>query len=429
MYKRECSTSRESLTLHTVSTDTTLLPNVAADIVVDVNELNSKVNSLSLRTSTTETTISQVPIETHLNRPNVVEFVNENNKQESTSAIKDLNSTTGNVEERVSLIDAKYHVDRERVELSRAHISGHSSARKQVEEEIDLPNEAPLGKVSWIRMVCLKLFNDIRFFTFCMSVMVMLTNALTVGYRNSVMTTIEKRFEFSSVFSGLLSGWLEIGSLITTLFVSYFCTKSHIPKCIAISSFCCALGAFFYALPHFLSGSYTLHSNVINKTIYDSLCKKQNEMSQSRLSPSVSQKHSDMADLIPFLSIDPKCQLKPNNYGNFFALILANLLIGCSSAPLYTLGTTYIDTHVSKENSSIYLAFMYSMLAFGPVVGYLTGAISLQVYVDSLSFDVNELNLTPDHSNWVGAWFTGFIIFGVFILICSFPFLFFPKVI
>lgn len=59
-----------------------------------------------------------------------------------------------------------------------------------------------------------KHFADIRCFTFFMCLIVMLTNALIVGYRNSVITTIEKRFEFSSVLSGILSGCLEFGSLI-----------------------------------------------------------------------------------------------------------------------------------------------------------------------------------------------------------------------
>jgi hypothetical protein len=121
-------------------------------------------------------------------------------------------------------------------------------------------------------MLSYEYFADIRCFTFFMCLIVMLTNALGVGYRNSVVTTIEKRYEFSSVFSGVLSGCLEVGSLITTLFVSYFCARSHIPRCIAVSALCCAVGSVLYALPHFLSGSYTVNNKVMNKTI-DGLCK------------------------------------------------------------------------------------------------------------------------------------------------------------
>ena len=52
---------------------------------------------------------------------------------------------------------------------------------------------------------------------------------------------------------------------------------------------------------------------------------------------------------------DECSEFRTKNYGYFSIFILANVLIGSSSAPLYTLGTTYIDNHVTKENSSIYL--------------------------------------------------------------------------
>ena len=55
------------------------------------------------------------------------------------------------------------------------------------------------------------------------------------------------------------------------------------------------------------------------------------------------------------LQIDPACLLKVSNWQIFAILIIASILIGSSSAPLYTLGTTYIDNHVTKDNSSIYL--------------------------------------------------------------------------
>jgi hypothetical protein len=74
------------------------------------------------------------------------------------------------------------------------------------------------------------------------------------------------------------------------------------------------------------------------------------------------------------------------------------------------------------------LAFIYSMLAFGPVIGYLAGAGFLQIYVDALNFNLNfNLNLNLSDLNWIGAWYVGFIIFGVFIFIISFFFFFFPR--
>lgn len=243
-------------------------------------------------------------------------------------------------------------------------------------------------------------FSTINSFILYMCFCVMLTNALNVGYRNSVLTTIEKCYEFSSIISGILSGCLELGSLLATLIVSYFCAKSHIPRSIGFATLVCSLGSIIYALPHFMSESYTNNNKVINKTTSDIMCKAQTTTPRSNYSEREEWRNSPMSEKINPFGIDPECLLKPSQYGHFVTMIIANVLLGISSAPLYTLGTAYIDNHVSQENSSVYLGFIYSMLAFGPLVGYLVGAAILQFYVDS--FSVKDLKLNPGDSDWVG---------------------------
>jgi organic anion transporter 3A len=190
----------------------------------------------------------------------------------------------------------------------------------------------------------------IKLFTFFICLAVLLTNALAVGYRSSVITTIEKCYEFSSSITGIFSGMLEIGSLIATLIISYFCAKSHIPKCIALSAVVCSLGSFLYALPHFVSDSYTINNKINNKTTNDLLCK----INHSKLDLSVLNDNKRLKSPLDF-NIKEECLLKPTHFTQFVLIAFANVLIGTSSAPLYTLGTTYIDNHVSKENSSVYL--------------------------------------------------------------------------
>lgn len=67
------------------------------------------------------------------------------------------------------------------------------------------------------------------------------------------------------------------------------------------------------------------------------------------------------------------------------------------------------------------------MLAFGPLVGYLAGAGFLQVYVDSFRQHIKDFNITPSDPNWIGAWYVGFILFGILIFITAFMFFMFPK--
>lgn len=62
--------------------------------------------------------------------------------------------------------------------------------------------------------------------------------------------------------------------------------------------------------------------------------------------------------------------------------IFANINFVC---PVVTLGTTYVDDHVKTESASMYIGCIYSMAAFGPVLGFLLGAYLLSFHMDSFS--------------------------------------------
>lgn len=71
-------------------------------------------------------------------------------------------------------------------------------------------------------------------FVFFLSILVTLQQALSSGYINSVITTIEKRFDIPSSLSGLIASSYEIGNVITVIFVSYLGSRRHIPVWIAV---------------------------------------------------------------------------------------------------------------------------------------------------------------------------------------------------
>lgn len=98
---------------------------------------------------------------------------------------------------------------------------------------------------------------------------------------------------------------------------------------------------------------------------------------------------------------------------------------------------------------------MYSMAAFGPVLGFLLGAYLLSFHMDSLSSNIisigkifnstdepqfqtifiysdyfEKINFIPtdptDH-RWVGMWWGGFLICGLLLILIAIPFFSFPK--
>uniref|UniRef100_A0A1B6FGW3 Solute carrier organic anion transporter family member n=1 Tax=Cuerna arida TaxID=1464854 RepID=A0A1B6FGW3_9HEMI len=267
-------------------------------------------------------------------------------------------------------------------------------------------------------------FASIKVFVFFLSFLVTLQQALSSGYINSVITTIEKRFEIPSSLSGLIASSYEIGNVITVIFVSYLGSRRHIPVWIGIGAVIMGIGSLIFMLPHFTAES--LHSSSHPNSTSDNICRvvpvREQEMDFGRLSSGLSS-----PPLGPHNNLRENCiEGMPSNTGPVMLFVLAQLLLGCGGSPLFTLGTTYIDDHVKAENSSLYIGCMYSMAAFGPVLGFLLGAYLLSFHMDALSTAI--INIGPGDRHWVGMWWGGFLFCGLLLIIVAIPFFSFPKV-
>lgn len=268
-------------------------------------------------------------------------------------------------------------------------------------------------------------FASIKVFVLLLSFLVTLQQALSSGYINSVITTIEKRFEIPSSLSGLIASSYEIGNVITVIFVSYLGSRRHIPVWIGIGAVIMGIGSLVFMLPHFIAEPHI--SSTISNSSSDNICRtvsvREQDMGLGRLSSGLSS-----PPLSPHNNLrDNNCiEGTPSTAGPVMVFLLAQLLLGCGGSPLFTLGTTYIDDHVTSENSSLYIGCMYSMAAFGPVLGFLLGAYLLSFHMDALSN--TPISIGPGDRHWVGMWWGGFLVCGLLLLVVAIPFFSFPKV-
>lgn len=193
-------------------------------------------------------------------------------------------------------------------------------------------------------------------FVFLLSVLVTLQQALSSGYINSVITTIEKRFEIPSSLSGLIASSYEIGNVITVIFVSYLGSRRHIPVWIGIGAVIMGIGSLIFMLPHF-TGEINPAISLDNST-QDNICRLVSvQPPEIGLGHYLGQSGLSNPPLAPHNKLrgDNCLQSKSSTFGPVLLFVIAQLLLGCGGSPLFTLGTTYVDDHVKKESSSMYI--------------------------------------------------------------------------
>uniref|UniRef100_A0A182TD88 Kazal-like domain-containing protein n=1 Tax=Anopheles melas TaxID=34690 RepID=A0A182TD88_9DIPT len=157
------------------------------------------------------------------------------------------------------------------------------------------------------------------------------------------------------------------------------------------------IGSLVFMLPHF-TGEPNPGILIDNKTS-DNICRlvsvREQDMGLGRLSNSLSNPPLTSHNLRG----DNCLKSKASTFGPVILFVIAQILLGGGGSPLFTLGTTYVDDHVRKESSSMYIGAMYSMAAFGPVLGFLLGAYLLSFHMDS--FSGSDINIDPDDRRWV----------------------------
>ena len=207
------------------------------------------------------------------------------------------------------------------------------------------------------------------------------------------MSSVERRFKFTSTAVGVLLVSFDVSVLICVVFISYFGDKRHKPRWLGYGIILQGIGALIFVLPQLFGkytpgkeGAFTLESCETTAEIFTATCDS-------------------------------------SNYLAYLVLLLGNVLMGIGAAPLFTLGLSYIDDITFPRYVPIHTGLFYVCATVGPAIGYGLGGVFLSIYVDPFE----DTSLTESSPAWVGAWWICFVFSGVLSLIIAIPFFMYPR--
>ncbi|CAL1547279.1 unnamed protein product [Lymnaea stagnalis] len=253
---------------------------------------------------------------------------------------------------------------------------------------------------------CMQPCANICCFTGLYSLAALLTSTLN-SYVNSQVTTLERQFGFTSQQTGLIMAANDIGFLLCVLFVSYSASRLHIPRSLGIATITFGISGIVCSVPHFIFKDQLNMdpTELTNETssLFGDLCDVSN-------TTALSCEHSNFAVSESIAS------------GSLCIIVIGMMLQGFGKAPRASFVVTYVDDNTKRANTGIFVGIIIASGIFGPAVAYLMGGMFSRMYVT-----LKDTTLSRKHPLWIGAWWLGYVVFGIISLAISVPLFCFPR--
>ncbi|XP_066561704.1 solute carrier organic anion transporter family, member 1D1 isoform X2 [Amia ocellicauda] len=256
--------------------------------------------------------------------------------------------------------------------------------------------------------------SKLKLFLVSLSV-VYFAKALQGSYMKSSITQIERCFDIPSSLIGVIDGSFEMGNLLVIAFVSHFGAKLHRPRLIGIGCLLMSLSSFLTALPHLFMGQYQYETSIAHSSNIT-----------ASISPCLAKHSEDLSSTSAPAGPRPDC-VQETGSSMWVYVFLGNMLRGIGETPVIPLGVSYIDDFAREENTAFYLSCIQTIGIMGPIFGFLLGSLCAKLYVDFDSVNLDTLTINSKDARWVGAWWLGFLVSGVVMLVAGIPFWFLPR--
>ncbi|XP_071481951.1 solute carrier organic anion transporter family member 4A1-like [Diadema antillarum] len=250
---------------------------------------------------------------------------------------------------------------------------------------------------------CLERFNVASWLLGVMCIVVLFQGMIASGLIGSSATSIERRFQLRSKDYGFLVSIYEATNIVFILFVTFVGGRGHKPRWIAIGCLIVGVGSLLFALPHFTTPPY------------DDFHEGDGEVGVCK----------NAADGAVDYEQCPDGKTDDGFHNYLYLFGAAQVLLALGSLPVYTLGIAVLDESVPIKQSGVYLGIYYALSTVGPALGYVVAGVSLTIFTDLNLPD--GVDLSPDDPGWVGAWWIGFVMAGVAMILIAVPLGAYPR--
>ncbi|PVD27844.1 hypothetical protein C0Q70_13019 [Pomacea canaliculata] len=229
-------------------------------------------------------------------------------------------------------------------------------------------------------------------FTLIVSLSSLTTSTLNT-YLNSQVTTLERQFGLSSSISGMILSCNELGYLLAILPFSYLALRLHVPRALAVTTMMFGLAGLVCTIPFLASRNSLLAVTWSLKDL---------NASQSDVSSSY---------IVPLCADDSLERSLDDNLS-----LTSNLLYGRDNC-----GKEHSrkKAAVSEDWKGLTVAFLIIGMIFQGI-----GKSPRQVFIVMYIDDNVPKTETALH---VGAWWLGFLVFGIASIVTALPLVFFPR--
>lgn len=241
------------------------------------------------------------------------------------------------------------------------------------------------------------------------------------------MSTIERRYSFSSSTGAYVLITDNIATVLTSLFVGHYGKTVHKPRWMAIACLITGLSIALMALPYFLFGSPSEHE------IEQLLSQQKSTSSNITLTTNNPQSKLQTAKAFQMcmdIAQEEKCDVNSISKASIvtsMALFLfgaSNFMRGFGATLFFTYGAPYIDDNVSKAKMPLLFACIFASRVVGFPIGNFVSSFALTLYENPL---IKPVGLTKNDPSWIGAWWFGFVVFGLLLMTLAIPLSFFPA--